>query len=97
MNKRRLTPAAVCAKAIRKELKETFPGSKFTVRSRNFAGGNSVDVGIYDTKIDCKKVDELLAKYEYGSFDGMTDMYNYDNKRDDVPQVKYVLSFLEID
>ncbi len=35
---------AIVAKTIRKELKEKYPSIKFTVGSRSYAGGNSVDV-----------------------------------------------------
>lgn len=90
MTKRAPTQAALCAKAIRKELKEAFPTDKFSVRSSNFAGGNAVSIEMKESDTDTSEVRKLLDKYEYGSFDGMTDMYNYDNKRDDIPQVKYV-------
>ena len=96
---RQLSPAALAAKAIRKELKEKFPGVKFSVRSSNFSMGNSVDVS-YDTrahgcpegdgKAPVDKVWAVVGKYQYGHFDGMTDSYEYSNRQDDIPQAKYV-------
>lgn len=37
-----------CAKLIRKEIKEKFPGIKVSVRTQYFAGGSSIDVRIVD-------------------------------------------------
>ena len=36
-----------------------------------------------------------FSKYEYGRFDGMQDLYEYTNVRDDIPQTKYL--FIEYD
>lgn len=95
---RQLSTAALAAKAIRKELKEKFPGVKFSVRSSNFSMGNSVDIsydvithGVEgDNKAPVKDVWDIASKYQYGHFDGMTDSYEYSNFHDDLPQVKYV-------
>ena len=35
-------------------------------------------------------VEAITSKYKLGHFDGMTDSYEYSNRRDDVPQVAYV-------
>lgn len=83
------SPQALAAAAIRKELKANFPKTKFEVRSSSFAGGDAVDIRYTDgpTYTD---VNTLVSKYQYGSFDGMTDMYEYDNTNNDLPQAKYV-------
>ena len=81
--------AAQTAAAIRKELKAAFPNTRFRVTSDNFAGGNAVRIGWVDGPSN-EQVRELTDKYEYGHFDGMIDMYEYSNVRDDIPQVKYV-------
>ena len=86
---RELTEAARCAKEIRKELKQNFPGIKFKVVSDNFAGGDSVNVSWIDGPTS-DRVDLITKKYQYGHFDGMQDMYEYSNSRDDIPQAKYV-------
>lgn len=88
---KRQTQAANCAGAIKEELKKLFPGVKFSVKSSNFAGGDSVDVSWEDGPTT-EQVNNIINKYQYGHFDGMTDMYEYTNRRDDIPQSKYVHS-----
>jgi hypothetical protein len=100
------TEAARTAAAIRKELKAAFPQEQFRVRSRNFAGGDAVDVYVGDcVETDrpdnwggfqkepnavLKQAHEMARKYQYGRFDGMTDCYEYTNGSKDIPQAKYV-------
>lgn len=85
------TTAAHAAAWIRTEIKKAYPGLKFTCKSENYSGGNSVRVRYYDQPADVHKaIEAMLAKYEYGHFDGSVDMYEYSNRRDDVPQVKYL-------
>lgn len=83
------TESAKTSQAIKSELKKAFPKVKFSVKSSNFAGGNSVSIS-YTDAILRSKVEEITDKYQYGSFDGMNDIYNYDNSNDSIPQVKYV-------
>ena len=77
-----------------------------SVTSDNYAVGNAVRVNIgkrlpcregsfmLDTGTPefamRRKVRAITDKYTKGSFDGMTDSYDYSNRRDDLPQVKYV-------
>jgi len=89
MATRQLTTAALAAKAIRQELKKAFPAVKFSVRSENFSMGDSVDISWTDGPATAD-VEAITDKYQYGTFDGMTDCYNSDNRRDDIPQAKYV-------
>lgn len=79
----------MAAKAIRELLKKEFPTVKFSVRSRNFSMGDAVDIS-YENGPTYEQVDELVRKFQYGHFDGMTDMYEYSNSRSDIPQAKYV-------
>jgi len=85
------TEAAKTAKAIKTELKNNYPLTKFIVRSKTFAGGDSVSIDWTDGPTD-SEVNKLINKYQFGNFDSSTDMYNYDNCKDDIPQVKYVLT-----
>ncbi len=88
-----LTPHAACAKAIRTELKAAFPDVKFSVKSRGFSMGNSVTVRYPATGLhphEIQRVKAIAERYQVGHFDGMTDSYDYSNRRDDLPQVKYV-------
>jgi hypothetical protein len=89
------TAHAAAASAIRKELKEAFPDVKFTVRSECFAGGNSVRVKWTDGPIT-DDIDRIIRKYQYGTFDWLTDCYNADSIINEIPQVKYVTHYREM-
>jgi len=80
---------ALAAKAIRKELKEAFKGVKFSVTSESFSMGDAVRVNWEDGPTD-DQVKAITSKYQYGSFNGMEDMYENTNCNDDLPQSKYV-------
>lgn len=88
------TQSAQTAQIIKKILKKEYPHIKFSVRSDNFANGNSVDVSWIDG-IPTSALDSFLHQFQQGSFDGMTDCYNYDNNADH-PQAKYVHSHRHI-
>jgi hypothetical protein len=90
-----LSTHAEAAKAIRNELKQKFPLIKFSVKSRSFAGGDSIDINWIDGP-SREMVVKITGKYQYGNFDGMTDCYNYSNTRNDIPQVKYVFERREV-
>ncbi len=64
------------SKAIKAELKKAFPKTKFSVRYSSFAGGNSVDIR-WSLGPTVKQVDAITDKYQYGSFNGMEDLYEY--------------------
>lgn len=87
--RREMSSHARCAKEIRAELKEKFPDVKFSVRSESFSMGNAVDIEWQDGPSE-EAVREVVGKYQYGHFDGMIDLYEYSNQRDDITQVKYV-------
>lgn len=89
------TQAALCAKAIKQELKKAFPDIKFRVKSDNFAGGNSVHIYWIDGA-STEQVEQITNKYQYGHFDGMIDLYEVSNNRDDIPQAKYVTAQREL-
>lgn len=80
---------AKTAKEIRKELKTAFPNIKFSVTSESFSMGNSVNIQ-YEDGPQRRDIESITNKYQYGHFDGMTDMYEYSNKQEDVTQVKFV-------
>lgn len=67
------------AKIIRKTLKSEFPGIKFSVRSRKYAGGSSINISYNDINLNSREVDKVTDKFSAGDFDGMTDSYNYRN------------------
>lgn len=88
---RKLTPAAEAAKMIRAELKKTFPNVKFSVTSENYSMGDSVRINWTDG-VTTEQVNEIVKKYQYGHFDGMTDCYEFSNNREDIPQAKFVMT-----
>lgn len=87
--KRRTTDAAEAAKEIRQVLKMAFPGQKFEVKSKNYSGGDSINIS-YVNGPTRKEVERYVRDFEYGQFDGMTDMYNMTNVNKNIPQVKYL-------
>ncbi len=85
------TKSAFCAKEIKQVLKKHYPTIKFSVKNDNFSMGNSVDVA-WNLGPTTDEIDKLIGKYQYGHFDGMIDMYEHSNTRDDIPQAKFVHS-----
>lgn len=85
----KLSAHAHAAKLIRQEIKKH--GLEARVRSESYAGGNAVTVTLYDAAPWTFEAVETFAKqFQQGHFDGMVDIYEYSNRRDDIPQVKYV-------
>lgn len=70
------TDLTTAAKNMRAELRAAFPRVKFAVRSKRFAGGDSINVSWTDGPPSAQ-VDAIVDKYADGDFDGMTDSYNY--------------------
>jgi hypothetical protein len=65
--------AADTAKLIRKALKRHFPGVKFSVKSKTYSGGASIDVDWIDGPTR-RQVEAVTGNYRGGRFDGMIDM-----------------------
>jgi len=72
----KVDPLNAAAKNIRIELKLAFPGIKFSVKSSRFSMGDSIDVSWTDGP-NCAQVNAIVCRYKAGSFDGMTDCYEY--------------------
>lgn len=64
--------AADTAKLIRATLKRELPGKKFSVRTRRYAGGSSVNVS-WTGGPSTATVDALIAGFMTKGFDGMVD------------------------
>lgn len=94
------TEAAQAAQLIRADLKQAYPDLKSRVNSSTFAGGDEVRVTLLVEDIEhyitWQTVKDFLSKYEAGSFDGMNDLYTYDNLREDIPQVKWLFVDVEV-
>ena len=82
------------SKNLRRELKDLFPKTKFSVRSRSFSGGDSIDVSWTDGPTT-EAVEKISGKYQQGNFNGMEDIYEY-SKTNVWPDVfggaKYVMT-----
>lgn len=66
------------SKEIKQTLRKIWPNVKFSVKSKSYSGGCSINVD-WDMGPTSKQVEQIVNKYQYGSFDGMTDSYNYDS------------------
>lgn len=90
------------AKIIRTHLKETFPATKFSVRSEKYTGGSSIWISWVDGPTR-NEVDLIAKMYEGATFDGMTDMKDYKTSflvldGDDFPtEVKFGSDFVFTD
>jgi len=67
---------AETAKLVRKALKPVFPGIKFSVRSKTYAGGASIDIRWTDGPTT-KEVDKVAGIFSGAEFDGMVDCKYY--------------------
>lgn len=88
---KQLTEAAQVAKLLRTELKEKFPGVKFSVTSENYSMGDNVQIRYTATRTTpkVKDVEKLTLKFNAGHFDSTTDCYEYTN-RGTGPTSKYI-------
>lgn len=64
------------AKIVRTALKAAFPTVKFSVRSKSYSGGASIDVSWQDGPTE-REVDFVTKHYEGATFDGMIDLKSY--------------------
>jgi hypothetical protein len=71
---------ALAAANIRRELKAAFPTIKFSVRSDCYSMGDSVDIS-WELGPTEAEVSAITGKYADGTFNGMTDSYEYDHDR----------------
>jgi hypothetical protein len=73
-----ITPWARAAANIRHELARKFPGVKFSVRARTASMMDAVDVR-WTLGPTTAQVNEVIGKYQDGSFNAMNDMYEHDH------------------
>ena len=81
------------AKEIRKALKTSFPGQKFSVRTEVYAGGASVNVNYFDGPAE-KAVKAVAGKFSGASFDGMTDSMSYHDSLHNGEEVSWGANFV---
>lgn len=73
MSGARYISCADSAKLLRKALKSNFPGVRFSVKSRVYAGGASIDIHWLDGPTR-KQVESVSRHFQSADFDGMIDM-----------------------
>jgi len=77
------------AAIIRKELKKFGISAKVT--SKGYSMGDSVNVSVTDQPPwVVAKIRDFCEPFQYGHFNGMEDIYEYSNSREDIPQTKYL-------
>lgn len=81
------------AALIRKSLKESFPGVKFSVRSSTYSGGASINVGWTDGP-NAAQVEAVADVFSGAYFDGMTDYKGSTYALMDGKQVKFGADFI---
>lgn len=76
---------------VRQFMKQKFPGVKFQISTDSFSGGDSVGVYLNPmnvTKEQYKEISgELQARFEYGKFNSMEDIYEYSQ---DAPNFEFI-------
>ena len=84
------SPQAQAAAQIRKMLKANNVPARVTSDGGSMT--SSVNITLLDNPLPgtVKRVKEYAAQFQYGHFDGMNDIYEHSNSRDDIPQAKYV-------
>ena len=87
---KQLSEQAQVAKLLKKKAKEL--GINVTrCRSSSFAGGDSVSIRFDSGSDDAvKQLQDYSSQFKQGHFNGMEDIYEYSNSRDDVPQTKWL-------
>ena len=88
---KQLSNQAQAAKEIRAELKENFPGIKFSVTSEGYSMGDNVNVNWENGPTE-EQVGAFTNKYQSGHFNSMEDMYENTNSRSDISQTKYLFN-----
>lgn len=87
--KRQPSQQAQAAKAIKGYARAM--GIDCKASSSSFSMGDSVRWTVSDVRPEKFAALESMAdRHQYGSFDGMQDLYVYTNRREDLPQSKYV-------
>lgn len=69
------------AKVLRTVLAKAFPNTKFSITTGRGAGVSAVDVRWMDGPT-VREVDAIVGPFEIGSFNGMTDSYEYSKRED---------------
>ena len=89
----RSIPLPEVARMIRATLKGSFPDTAFSVRSKRYSGGSSIDIH-WTNGPRSQVVDRLIGRFEGATFDGMTDSKGYRNSEIDGLPVHFQVDFV---
>lgn len=81
------------AKFVRQALKAAFPAITFSVRSKSYSGGASIDIQWTDGPTS-KAVERIVQRFEGADFDGMTDLKTYKARTVNGQRVHYGADFI---
>lgn len=84
---------AETAKLVRQSLKEAFPGVKFSVKSKTYSGGASINVG-WTNGPTSKQVSAIVKRFEGSYFDGMSDYKGLNYSAIDGQEVRFGADFV---
>ena len=84
---------AETAKLVRAALKESFPGVKFSVTSKTYSGGASINVNYVDGPT-YEQVKAVVSVFEGSYFDGMTDYKGLNYSSIDGQEVRFGADFI---
>lgn len=70
---------AEVARMVRAELKKAFPETTFSVKSKRYAGGSSIDVRWTNGPTE-EEVKAIAGEYHGSEFDGMQDLQTYNGR-----------------
>lgn len=89
--------AANCAKVIKALLRVKYPDFKISVNSRIFSGCDAVSICVTGNVSEDQKQEIRIfnEQFQQGNFNSMNDIYENNNLRSDIPQVKYVITRFE--
>lgn len=86
---REMSNHAAAAAMIRQYMRAN--GFVGRVRADSYAGGSSVNIYVEDLPPARRaELEAYAGQFEYGHFDGMQDLYEFSNVREDIPQVRFV-------
>jgi hypothetical protein len=78
-------PIGAVSQVVRQYIKQKY-AAPFQIASQSYAGGDSIRVYFSPLDVSKKDYDEmnnhLSSLFSAGSFDGMEDIYNYDNDKE---------------
>jgi hypothetical protein len=81
------------AKLVRAALRKEFPGVRFSVRSKSYSGGASIDVSWQDGP-PTKAIERVAKRFEGSSFDGMIDLKTHHDSILDGEAVSFAADYV---